>query len=182
MNGTKGPARAALRFTTMDTPLGRLVLRGDGEALTGIDLPDEGGRDNPGEGWREDPEAFREAVSQLEEYFAGRRRRFELRLRPAGRGGSPGTAFQRGVWEAMAAIPFGTTVSYSELARRVGAPAAVRAVGAACGANPLPIVIPCHRVVGSGGRLTGYRGGLETKRRLLALEAGQGDWRLEPAR
>ena len=168
-------------FATLDTPLGRLVLRGDGEALTGIDLPGEeaGG---PAGGWSERPEAFREAAAQLREYFAGKRRRFELRLRPAGRSGGPGTPFQRGVWEAMAAIPFGETVSYAELARRVGAPAAVRAVGAACGANPLPIVIPCHRVVGSGGRLTGYRGGLEIKRRLLALEAGQGTLLLEPGR
>ncbi len=169
-------------YAKMDTPIGELILRGDGKALTRIDLPGEGQDRAAPAGWVEDRAAFREAITQLEEYFAGRRKRFDLALRPAGPSGRPGTPFQQRIWEAMTAIPFGETVSYGELARRTGAPAAVRAVGAACGANPIPIVIPCHRVVGSAGRLTGYRGGLAIKRQLLALEAGQGIWALESGR
>jgi methylated-DNA-[protein]-cysteine S-methyltransferase len=151
----------------MDSPIGRLVLWGDGEALAGIALPGdpEAGAGRPA--WKENPLVFREAVAQLGAYFRGERRSFDLPLRPAG------TPFQRRVWEKMTEIPFGRTVSYAELARRAGAPTAVRAVGAACGRNPLPIVVPCHRVVGAGGRLTGYRGGLEIKRKLLALESGR---------
>ncbi len=103
-------------------------------------------------------------AAQLAEYFAGRRRDFALALDP------PGTPFQRQVWEELARIPFGATISYGELARRVGRPAAARAVGAANGANPIPIVLPCHRVIGSDGSLTGYGGGLPLKKALLALE------------
>lgn len=105
---------------------------------------------------------------QLEEYFAGRRRRFDLDLAPAG------TPFQRRVWEELTRIPYGETRSYAEVARSLGRPTATRAVGAANGANPVPIVIPCHRVVGTDGSLTGFGGGLEAKQTLLALEGGQG--------
>lgn len=108
-----------------------------------------------------------EAARQLLAYFAGELRRFELPLEPEG------TAFERRVWDAVAAIPYGDTRSYAEIARAVGSPGAARAVGAANGANPLPILIPCHRVVGSNGALTGYGGGLELKRRLLDLESGR---------
>ena len=107
-----------------------------------------------------------ETARQLDEYFARKRTRFDLPLAPEG------TAFQRQVWQALLEIPFGQTMSYGELARRIGQPAAVRAVGAANGHNPIAIVIPCHRVIGSTGRLVGFGGGLETKRFLLALEAG----------
>jgi methylated-DNA-[protein]-cysteine S-methyltransferase len=101
----------------------------------------------------------------LADYFQGRRRSFDLRLRPEG------TEFQRSVWQALAAIPYGETRSYADIARAIGRPSATRAVGAANGANPLPIVLPCHRVVGANGSLTGFGGGLETKKFLLNLEA-----------
>ena len=110
---------------------------------------------------------LRESATQLEEYFAGTRRAFDLPL------DLRGTAFQVRTWNALAEIPYGTTVSYGEQARRLGVPRAVRAVGAANGSNPLPIVLPCHRVIGADGTLTGYGGGLDMKRFLLALEAGE---------
>lgn len=103
-------------------------------------------------------------ADQITEYFAGRRQAFELELAPRG------TAFQLAVWNALLAIPYGDTISYAELARRIGKPAAVRAVGAANGANPIPVIIPCHRVIGSNGSLTGYGGGIERKQWLLAHE------------
>jgi methylated-DNA-[protein]-cysteine S-methyltransferase len=107
-----------------------------------------------------------EAVRQLRAYFAGELRRFDVPL------DMQGTEFQKRVWRQLTAIPYGETRSYAEMARQIGAPAAVRAVGAANGANPVPIVVPCHRVIGSGGRLVGYGGGLPLKRRLLELERG----------
>ena len=103
-------------------------------------------------------------ADQLTEYFSGKRQTFELELAPRG------TPFQLAVWNALLAIPYGDTISYAELARRIGKPAAVRAVGAANGANPIPVIIPCHRVIGSNGTLTGYGGGIERKQWLLALE------------
>jgi len=109
---------------------------------------------------------LRETERQLRAYFAGRLRAFDLPLEPLG------TDFQQRVWHELLDIPYGETRSYGEIARRIGAPAAVRAVGAANGANPLPIVVPCHRVIGAGGKLVGYGGGLPLKRRLLALEQG----------
>jgi methylated-DNA-[protein]-cysteine S-methyltransferase len=105
-----------------------------------------------------------EAERQLAEYFAGRRQRFALPLDPSG------TTFQRDVWDALQTIPFGETRSYAQIAKQIGQPRAVRAVGAANGRNPLSIVVPCHRVVGSTGALTGFAGGLAVKARLLALE------------
>jgi len=111
--------------------------------------------------------ATQKVIAQLDEYFAGRRRDFDLPLAPRG------TEFQLAVWRELQRIAFGTTISYAELARRIGNPTAVRAVGAANGANPIPIVIPCHRVIGANGSLTGYGGGLHIKRALLALEQPQ---------
>ncbi len=111
-------------------------------------------------------------VRQLEEYFRGERRDFDLLLAPRG------TVFQLAVWRELQRIPYGTTISYAELARRIGRPAAVRAAGAANGANPIPIVIPCHRVIGADGTLTGYGGGIDKKRALLALEQPQQGLRL----
>jgi len=116
--------------------------------------------------WRRDDRAFDDVVSQLEEYFEGRRREFQLALAPEG------TPFQLRVWKALLDIPYGETISYGELAERIGQPSASRAVGLANGSNPIPIVIPCHRVIGSNGKLTGYGGGLAIKERLLALERG----------
>jgi methylated-DNA-[protein]-cysteine S-methyltransferase len=107
-----------------------------------------------------------DAKRQLDEYFDGRRKQFDLPLAP------DGTPFQRGVWNALMKIPYGETTSYGVLAKRIGKPAAVRAVGAANGQNPIPIVIPCHRVIGADGRLVGFGGGLETKQFLLRLEQG----------
>ena len=130
----------------------------------------------PAEGWRRARRPFRDVIIQLDAYFAGRLRRFELPLAPEG------TPFQREVWSALTTIPYGETVSYGELARRVGRPAASRAVGAANGRNPIPIIIPCHRVIGADGTLTGFGGGLPIKRRLLQLEAGHEELPIAPAR
>ena len=118
--------------------------------------------------WQRDDARLAEARRQLTEYFAGTRTAFDLVFDEAGVGGTP---FQRQVWEALLEIPYGETISYGELARRIGQPLAVRAVGAANGRNPLSIVVPCHRVIGADGTLTGYGGGMDRKRLLLALEA-----------
>jgi methylated-DNA-[protein]-cysteine S-methyltransferase len=149
-------------WTFHDSPIGRLVLVGDGRALTALQLPTHPERP-PGPETPGDP-VLAAARAQLEEYFAGSRQTFDLPLDPAG------TPFQRAVWSALVAIPFAATASYGEVAARVGRPRAVRAVGAANGRNPIAIVIPCHRVIGSDGTLTGYGGGLPTKRWLLAHE------------
>ena len=154
---------ARFSFCRHETPLGPLMLAGDGRALARIWFagrhPDARAR-----GWREEPALFDEARRQLDAYFAGRLRAFDLPLR------LEGTAFQRQVWAALREIPHGEVITYGELARRVGKPRAARAVGAANGANPIPIIIPCHRVVAAGGRIGGFTGGLALKRRLLALE------------
>jgi len=153
----------------LDTPIGTLVLEGDDAAVTYIHLPNSlpdavaTGPAAGGKAGGDVPAPLREAVHQLEEYFGGSRRTFSVPLAPSG------TAFQLSVWKALAEIPYGETITYGELARRVGRPTAFRAVGQANGANPLPIVYPCHRVVAAGG-IGGYGGGLDVKRRLLALE------------
>ena len=156
------------RCCEISTPVGRLRLAGDESGLRSISFQNRFSPAAPAE--NESPlsteEPFREAIAQLEAYFAGALRRFDLPLAPEG------TSFQREVWSALTAIPYGETVSYGELARRLGRPAASRAVGAANGQNPIPIVIPCHRVIGADGSLTGFGGGLAIKRRLLDLEAG----------
>jgi len=146
---------------THGSPLGPLRLESDGVSLTRIRLPREGG---PTDSGRRDAGPFAAVVAQLDAYFAGELRAFDLPLAPGG------TAFQHRVWDLLGRIPYGATVTYAELAARVGNPAACRAVGAANGRNPLPIVIPCHRVIGSDGALTGYAGGLAAKRFLLAHE------------
>lgn len=150
---------------TIETPIGPLRLDVEDGALVAVHLP--GGRRPPSIAAEELPDdpVLAAAARQLEDYFAGRRTTFDLPLRPRG------TAFQRAVWDALRAIPPGETRSYGEIARAVGKPAAVRAVGAANGQNPLAIVVPCHRVIGAGGTLTGYAGGLEAKRWLLEHEA-----------
>jgi len=153
-----------MRYWFIDSPLGELMLAGEGGELAILSLPSGKGRRRPERGWTEDAAPFRDAVRQLAQYFAGRRERFELELAPVG------TEFQHAVWRALARIPYGRTWSYGELARRIGRPRAVRAVGLANGANPLPIVLPCHRVIGADGSLTGYGGGLPAKRLLLELE------------
>jgi methylated-DNA-[protein]-cysteine S-methyltransferase len=145
----------------VDSPIGRLAAVSDGLGLTGIRFLNDG---DPVPNAPSDVHT-REAARQLLAYFARERREFTLTLTPRG------TAFQQEVWRALLAIPFGATASYADIAERLGRPKAVRAVGAANGANPLAIVIPCHRIVGRDGTLTGYAGGLERKRTLLAFEA-----------
>ncbi len=148
------------------TPIGEILLIGTAEGLTEIWLPPSEERISAGD-VRIDPEAHAEAAEQLLEYFAGSRRSFDLPLKPEG------TPFQKSVWQALMEIPYGATISYGELAERIGSPGASRAVGTANGANPLPIVVPCHRVIGSDGSLTGYSGGMAVKTMLLALESDQ---------
>jgi methylated-DNA-[protein]-cysteine S-methyltransferase len=144
------------------TPVGPLHLTALGGAVTGLRFGS-----GPAVGERADDEpVLVRAVAQLTAYFAGERRSFDLPLAPAG------TTFQLAVWEALRQIPYGTTVSYGELARRLGSPAASRAVGLANGRNPIAIVVPCHRVIGADGSLTGFGGGMAAKRTLLDLEAG----------
>jgi methylated-DNA-[protein]-cysteine S-methyltransferase len=159
------------RFTEMESPIGLLRLRGTGRGLTGIFM--EKHRHGPEAadqlGWERDDALFEEARAQLADYFAGRRTTFDLAV---DRGALGGTPFQRRVWSELENIPYGVTVSYGELAKRIGKPEAVRAVGLANGRNLLSIVVPCHRVIGANGTLTGYGGGLEKKRWLLELEQG----------
>ncbi|MDN5864292.1 MAG: methylated-DNA--[protein]-cysteine S-methyltransferase [Gammaproteobacteria bacterium] len=151
-------------YTKMDSPVGELLLAATDKALTGIYFDDEAPA--VGGDWKRqsDHPVLRKTQTQLEEYFAGKRKAFDLPLAPEG------TVFQRQVWKVLARIPYGETRSYGDIARRIRRPKAVRAVGAANGANPIPIVVPCHRVIGSNGSLTGYGGGLDRKQHLLALE------------
>jgi methylated-DNA-[protein]-cysteine S-methyltransferase len=154
-------------YSVVASPIGELVLTSDGEALTGLHMPLRHGKPvgAPAAGWKRDEKALREVREQLRQYFAGERCSFDLPLRMAG------TPFQRMVWQGLLEIPFGATWSYAELARHVGRPGASRAVGAANGRNPIGIVVPCHRVIGSDGTLTGYGGGVDRKEFLLELEA-----------
>lgn len=156
-----------ITYATFDSPIGTLYATAEEGALTGLYF--EGGRHAPpiDPAWRMGTASaapFAECARQLRDYLAGRRRTFDLPLAPRG------TEFQRRVWREIARIPYGETLSYATLAARAGAPGAARAAGAATGRNPLSIVVPCHRVVGGGGALTGYAGGLERKTRLLEIE------------
>ncbi|WP_199099541.1 methylated-DNA--[protein]-cysteine S-methyltransferase [Dyella sp. ASV21] len=154
-----------LWYDDLPTPIGLLRLVADDEGLREIWFDSGKHQRAPQPGWmRAATDPLVQAAQQLEEYFAGTRQHFALPLRPLG------TPFQLEVWHELARIPYGSTISYGELARRIGQPQAMRAVGAANGRNPLPIVLPCHRVIGSNGSLTGFGGGLPTKRYLLALE------------
>lgn len=155
------------RYTWIDSPIGALLLAGDDAGLTRLGFGKGKAPLGPKPGWREDARPFRVATRQLREYFAGERREFDLPLR------LEGTSFQRDVWNALLAIPYGQTRSYGELASRIGNPNASRAVGLANGSNPIAIVVPCHRVIGSNGALVGFGGGVELKAQLLSLERGQ---------
>lgn len=148
-----------------DTPIGSLLLAGDGERLGVLGFPGGAMARRHGKGWVEDPAPFAEAGRQLDEYFDGAREAFDLPLALSG------TAFQKKVWSALREIPYGETWSYGRLAMRIGRPAASRAVGAANGMNPVPVIVPCHRVIGADGRLAGFGGGLRTKKFLLGLES-----------
>jgi methylated-DNA-[protein]-cysteine S-methyltransferase len=152
-------------FTVTTSPVGPLTLVADDDALVGLHFDlDLAGTPQPD--WVQDDRRFKAAVAQLDEYFAGRRHTFDLPLAPRG------TAFRKLVWKALRAIPYGQTATYGEIARAIGQPQASRAIGGANHHNPLAIVIPCHRVIGADGSMTGYGGGLARKRMLLDLEAG----------
>jgi methylated-DNA-[protein]-cysteine S-methyltransferase len=154
----------ALQYTICDSPLGELLLLGDNESLHGLYMQD-GPRPKPiAPAWERSAAPFARMLEQLGEYFEGTRVDFELSLV------MHGTPFERRVWRALQEIPYGSTVSYGELARRIGRPSAPRAVGLANGRNPISVIVPCHRVIGANGTLTGYGGGLGRKRTLLALE------------
>jgi methylated-DNA-[protein]-cysteine S-methyltransferase len=153
-----------LRVTILDSPLGEIAVAGDGDAVTGLWFTPppallDAERDDVG---------FGRVARQLDEYFAGRRREFDVPVR------LDGSPFERRVWREVRAIPYGQTASYGEIARRIGRPGAARAVGLANARNPVCVIVPCHRVVGADGSLTGYSGGLERKRALLTLEGARG--------
>jgi methylated-DNA-[protein]-cysteine S-methyltransferase len=145
----------------LETPIGRLVLECDEDVLIGVWLPNE--RRHPRRDGSDVPPVLKETATQLEEYFAGERTSFDLPME------LDGTEFQRQVWTELTRIPYGETISYGELARRVGRPNGPRAVGQANGRNPIPIIVPCHRVLASNG-IGGYGGGLKVKRALLSVE------------
>jgi methylated-DNA-[protein]-cysteine S-methyltransferase len=154
---------STIHFRTIDSPVGPLTLAGHGNTLTNLRMVDQTHEPNRSS-WQPDDDAFHEAVEQLAAYFAGERTSFDLDLELSG------TDFQRRVWAALQTIPYGETRSYRDIAEQVGAPGAFRAVGLANGRNPIGIIVPCHRVIGAGGSLTGYGGGLDRKRLLLELE------------
>jgi methylated-DNA-[protein]-cysteine S-methyltransferase len=154
-----------LRYTTIESPIGALLLLSDGHALRGLYMQEAPNPATIAPDWEPSEAPFTDVKAQLSEYFAGRRTTFQLPL------ALEGTPFQRRVWSALQDIPYGETTSYGEIARRIDQPAAVRAVGLANGRNPISVIVPCHRVIGANGTLTGYGGGLERKRRLLELES-----------
>lgn len=157
-------ATSAVRYGYTDTPIGSLLLTGSEDALTGVYVDGHARTPALEPTWERDDGGLDGARAQLDEYFAGTRTGFDVPVRPVG------TAFQLAVWSALREIPFGETRSYGDIARRIGRPGAVRAVGAANGHNPVAIVVPCHRVIGSDGRLTGYGWGVERKAWLLEHE------------
>jgi len=152
-------------WTRLACPIGQLLLVGDGAGLSRVAFVHGTKRCEPDPAWRQDASRFTQPIEQLRAWFAGELRHFRLPLAVAG------TDFQRTVWQALSLVPFGETITYRELAQRIGRPGASRAVGAANGANPLPIIVPCHRVIGTDGTLTGFAGGVPTKRWLLEHEA-----------
>ncbi len=163
MHSTEVPAGATC-YAIVPSPIGELLLVSDGERLTGLYLETQPAWPQKQADWRWAPRAFRQVTAQLDAYFAGELRDFELPVHGAG------TPFQQKVWAALRTIPHGATISYAELAQRIGQPTASRAVGLANGRNPVSIIVPCHRVIGASGALTGYSGGIERKRWLLRHE------------
>jgi methylated-DNA-[protein]-cysteine S-methyltransferase len=158
---------SALTYTSMESPIGPLLLAGDEGGLSLVYFVNGRRPKSPPHAWVEDKKPFREVVRQLQAYFEGKLKEFKLPLV------LEGTEFQLRVWRNLQKIPYGETVSYGQLAKRIGSPDAARAVGLANGSNPIPIIIPCHRVIGSNGDLTGFGGGLPIKKKLLALESRQ---------
>jgi methylated-DNA-[protein]-cysteine S-methyltransferase len=157
----------ALLYTTIDSPIGELLLLGDGHALRGLYMQDGRKPTVVAPGWERTEAPFAAVTIQLEEYFSGRRDTFDVPLQ------MQGTPFELRVWSALRQIPYGETMSYGELAGGIGQPTGARAVGLANGRNPIAVIVPCHRVIGADGSLTGYGGGIERKRVLLELEQGQ---------
>lgn len=153
------------RYAWYESPVDRLLLEADDEGLRRVSFSSGHKFVSHDDDAVHDPSALQHVATQLDEYFAGERTAFDLALAPVG------TPFQMRCWEALQTIPYGQTVSYGEEARRIGKPEAVRAVGAANGANPISIIIPCHRVIGANGKLVGFGGGIDTKRALLEHEA-----------
>lgn len=151
------------QYRIIDSPIGPLTLAGTGPVLTNLRMVDQTYEPDRAD-WQLNDRAFPDAVEQLGAYFAGELKEFDLRLELAG------TDFQRRVWEALRTIPYGDTRSYGEIARQIGAPTAFRAVGLANGRNPIAVIVPCHRVIGANGSLTGFGGGMERKSTLLDLE------------
>jgi methylated-DNA-[protein]-cysteine S-methyltransferase len=166
-DSARGEFRDALVYTTIDSPIGELLLLGDGETLRGLYMQDGRKPVAISSAWKREQAPFAAVTVQLEEYFSGHRQAFDIRLE------LHGTPFERRVWSALQEIPYGETTSYGELASRIGQPTGARAVGLANGRNPIGVIVPCHRVIGADGSLTGYGGGLERKRILLELEQGQ---------
>ncbi|MEY8015215.1 methylated-DNA--[protein]-cysteine S-methyltransferase [Mycobacterium servetii] len=154
-----------IEYRTIDSPIGSLTLAGHGTVLTNLRMVDQTHEPSRA-GWSPAPRAFGHAVEQIRAYFAGELVEFDLDL------DLRGSEFQQRVWQALLTIPYAETRSYGQIAAQIGAPGAARAVGLANGRNPIAIVVPCHRVIGAGGSLTGYGGGLERKRGLLELEKG----------
>ena len=153
-------------YTTIDSPIGELLLAGDGHALQRLSMQDAPRPVRIDPAWERRKQPFGDVIAQLREYFDGSRHTFDV---PLSLGGNP---FERRVWQALCEIPYGETASHGEIAGAVGAPSAARAVGLANGRNPVAVIVPCHRVIGADGSLTGYGGGLERKRYLLDLESG----------
>ena len=158
---------STVSYTTVRSPVGPLLLVGDEGGLRRVHFASGRRPKSPERDWAENRGPFREVIRQLEAYFEAKLREFDLPLV------LDGTEFQLLVWRNLRKIPYGETVSYGQLAQRIGSPQAARAVGLANGSNPIPIIIPCHRVIGSNGDLTGFGGGLAVKRKLLALESRQ---------
>ncbi|MCG8636323.1 MAG: methylated-DNA--[protein]-cysteine S-methyltransferase [Desulfobacterales bacterium] len=156
-----------MKYSYAESPIGKLLLYG-GQCLEGLMFPKGKTRKDPEPDWVEDPDAFSRVKEQLDLYFQGKLTRFDLEMRFSG------TDFQKQVWQALTRIPYGETISYGELAGRIGNPKASRAVGLANGKNPIPIIVPCHRVIGKNGKLTGFGGGLDVKAFLLDLEKNHG--------
>lgn len=156
-----------MNYTTIESPVGPLLLAGNEQGLRFLSFAAEKRAMRLHPNWKENRRAFAEVARQLRAYFLGELTEFDVPL------SLEGTPFQLRVWMQLCTIPYGETISYGQLARRIGEPEAVRAVGAANGSNPIPIIVPCHRVIGSDGSLTGYGGGLPIKEKLLALESRQ---------
>lgn len=163
----------SMYYSYLSSPIGDLLLAGNGDALHLVGFPTGKSRTRHRDEWYHDDSVFAEERRQLTAYFNGELTQFALRLAPQG------TDFQKAVWDALLTIPYGQTCSYGHIAAQIGSPKASRAVGAANGQNPIPIIIPCHRVIGSTGKLTGFGGGLPTKEKLLELEQRFSPFRLQ---